>query len=483
MDYQNRTQWNETQSPHRSEKVSRYHYRNKLQTVGKNEEPTTSQVVRFLLLHAPLMIIFQRIPITATIYAAVIFITGLYYLAQDDKPTRTAWVIAYLAGAEILWRGAGAPYLISEYGKYSTMALSILVLLKYRSKNSAVLWPLLFVALLVPAIFVAPSFDRQAISYQLGGPVTLAVASMAFSTIEFKKADLQRLFLAVIAPTISMAFLIIFIGWTQDISFASGGANEEITGGIGANQVTSALSLGSTAAFFYIFTKPKSSFIRNLMISISVILLATSVLTFSRAGLWNTLGAVAMSIPFLFRSRWQGSNTFSVILVFSVLGYFVVFPFLNSVTGGAIVSRFSDLDTTGRDILVKIDYKVFQENPILGVGVGQSVYYHVPYFGYRKPTHTEYSRLLAEHGSLGVAALLLLASVTLSRITSKRSPFSKSVSVSFTTWALLYMTHAATRMVAPSFAFGLAAANFDLEEEPDKEDTQPIRRTPRYRRI
>jgi hypothetical protein len=356
------------------------------------------------------------------------------------------------------------------------------MLMKYRGKKQVALCPLLLIALLIPGIFVAPKIDRQAISYQLGGPVTLAVASMAFSTIEFKKADLQRLFLAVIAPTISMAFLIIFIGGTQDVSFSSG-ANEEITGGIGANQVTSALSLGATAAFFYIFTTQKNKTIRNLMIAISVILLSTSVLTFSRAGLWNTLGAVAMSIPFLFRSRWQGSNAFSIILVFGVLGYFVVFPFLNNLTGGAIASRFSDLDSTGRDVLVEIDYKVFQENPILGVGVGQSVYYHVPYFGYRKPTHTEYSRLLAEHGSLGVAALLLLTGITLSRITSKRSAFSKSVSVSFTTWALLYMTHAATRMVAPSFAFGLAAASFLTEEEPNKEDTQPIRKTPRYRRL
>ena len=63
-------------------------------------------------------------------------------------------------------------------------------------------------------------------------------------------------------------------------------------------------------------------------------------------------------------------------------------------------------------------------------------------------------------GCLGVAVMVLLIGVSLSRAFSSRSALSKGISTGFTAWALLYMTHAATRMVAPSFAFGLAAARF-----------------------
>jgi hypothetical protein len=86
-------------------------------------------------------------------------------------------------------------------------------------------------------------------------------------------------------------------------------------------------------------------------------------------------------------------------------------------------------------------------------------------FGYPKPTHTEYSRLMAEHGSFGMAVIVLLVIATVSRFFAYRPAVSKGLALGFTVWALLYMAHSATRMVAPSFAFGLAAATFLPEEE------------------
>jgi O-antigen ligase len=310
-----------------------------------------------------------------------------------------------------------------------------------------------------------PSFDREAIAFQLAGLVSLAVLSMTFPSVKLNKGDLQRLFLAMIAPTLAMGCLIAYISLTQDISYSGGSANEQVTGGIGANQVTSALSLGALAAFYYIFLTGKDRLSRFLMIGLMISLVALSVLTFSRAGLWNTAGAVAVAALIILRKRSQGINLVVVALIIGLISYYVVLPFLTSLTGGALGIRFSDFDTTDRDILVKIDYQVFLDHPVFGVGVGQSLPYHIPIFGYPKNTHTEYGRLLAEHGSFGVAMILILVGVAFSRLFSRRSPLSKSIAVGFTIWALLYMTHAATRLVAPSFAFGLAAACFLPEEE------------------
>jgi O-antigen ligase len=423
-----------------------------------------AQVLRLLLLHLPLMLLFRAAPILGMLYSLAIVGVGLHYLVKDEQPTRVVWVIGYLAGAEILWRGAEAA-LVWEYGKYATLLLCGLILLKYRIVRRAAMWPLLFIAILIPGVFVAPGFDREAVSYQLAGPVALGILSLVCSALEFRRAELQRLLLAILAPTVAMGFFVFITLFTRDVAFSSSGANEEITGGIGANQVASALSLGAMAAFFYIFLIRRDRRLRYVMIFVALALLGLAVLTFSRAGLWNTVGPLVVAIFFMLQDRQRIFNVLAILLVIGLLVFYVSFPVLNNLTGGAVLLRFVDIDTTGRDVLIQIDYEIFKDNPVWGVGVGESPPYHVPYFGYPKPSHTEYTRLLAEHGYLGVAAIVLLAGVTLSRYFSRRSAISKAISTGFTTWTLLYLAHSATRMVAPSLTFGLAAARFLTEEE------------------
>lgn len=422
-------------------------------------------VILFALgIHAPLLLIFLRFPIFATIYSFAVLAAGLYFLIVDEHPTRVAWTIAYIAGAEIIWRGAEAS-VVWEYGKYATLVISILAILKYLSRGKSVFWPFLFLILLVPGLMLMPRFDREAISFQLAGPVCLAVVSLLFSKFAFSRAHLQRLLLALIAPTAAVGFLVLYSIATNDIVFLGTGENELVTGQIGANQVSSALSLGSTAAFLFMFLTGKKIRLRYTMIVIGLTLLGLSILTFSRAGLYNTLGALFAAVLFLVRDRRQLLKIGSLIIGPGLIVYLFVLPLYVQITGGAVLTRFGDTDTTGRDILVEIDLQVFRENPILGIGVGQSEIEHITYFGYPKPTHTEYSRLLAEHGSLGLGIIVLLAGVLISRVRSDRAPLPKGITVGFTVWALLYLIHSATRMVAPSFAFGLAAAHLLPEED------------------
>ena len=430
-----------------------------------DEDVPFTVIIYLLILHAPLMLIFLRVPWIATVHSVAILLLGLYYLINDKQPMRVSWVVAYIAGAELLWRGVDAS-LVWEYGKYAVLILSILILLKYRGK--ATIWPVLFMLLMVPGIMIMPSFNRQDVAFQLAGPVALAAASMAFSTVEFKKNDLQRLFLAIIAPSLAMAILIAFNVGTQDISFSGGGANEAVSEGIGANQVTSVLSLGSMAAFYYIFLAGKDLRVRSLMIGLFIFFVGASVLTFSRAGLWNTIGALMAGVFFLFIDRRRTLATMGVVLILGLVSYFIIFPWINNRTNGEVLVRFKDTDSTGRDLLFKVDYQLFLDNPVWGVGVGQSPYYHIAVFGYKKNTHTEYSRLLAEHGSFGVAVIVLMAAVLIARAVQRRSNTSKAISVSFTIWALLYMAHSSTLLVAPSFMFGVAAAHFLSKENEAK---------------
>jgi len=433
-------------------------------SLSVDEGVSYAQVLWFLLLHAPLLLVFRALPLIATLHSLVVFFVGLHYIIKDEQPVRAAWVLAYIAGSEILWRGVEAA-LVWEYAKYISLLLCIVMILKYRLFQRVSFWPILFVMLLIPGIFVAPNINREDIAFQLTGPVTLAVASFVFSSLSFKKTDLQRLFLSMIAPAVAMTVLVLVMLLTNDVQFYGHRENELITGEIGANQVSSALSLGAMVAFYYIFLTGQDRRMRNLMIWLFLGLLIFSVLTFSRSGLWNTFGAVVVSIYFLVRERQRKFSLFGLIVALAVVVNFIVVPLLTNITGGAVLARFSDLNTTGRDRFIKAEWKSFLENPIWGVGVGQSRYTNRMPIDIGKKTHTEYTRLLAEHGSLGVVVLVILAVVTASRVCSGHDPLWKGISVGLTAWTLLYLFHSATRLVAPSFTFGLAAANYLVDNE------------------
>jgi uncharacterized membrane protein YGL010W len=74
-------------------------------------------------------------------------------------------------------------------------------------------------------------------------------------------------------------------------------------------------------------------------------------------------------------------------------------------------------------------------------------------------SHTEFSRLLAEHGLFGLGALLLLALMTAQRFRQAQTPVSRAMVLSMMGWSLLFMAHSAMRLAAPAFLFGLAFVN------------------------
>jgi hypothetical protein len=114
---------------------------------------------------------------------------------------------------------------------------------------------------------------------------------------------------------------------------------------------------------------------------------------------------------------------------------------------------------------IAADLQAFQDHWLTGIGVGQANDYHDD-LGLAAGVHTEYSRLLAEHGLFGFGALLMLFFLVVQRLRLGLPPLEKAFIISVTVWALLYMTHAAMRLVAPSLMFGLGSAVFSEYEDP-----------------
>ena len=424
----------------------------------------SARAVFFILIHIPLAFAFRWSSTVATVHAIGTFALGLWWLAHDRYPDRLIYLTAYITGAELLWRGMHAP-VFYEFGKYSVGLLLVLGLLKYRRLFIADKRPLIYFALLLPSILVMPAFDRQMIAFNLTGPFSLAVATMFFSTVKLTQEQMKRILVALLAPVIGLGFMASYLTslYEETIVFG-GGSIKETAAGISGNQVSSILGLGALAAFLYVLTDRRHKVLRLLMVGSMIWLMAQAALTFSRGGVWTGIGAIAVPVFYLVRDRRLRYLFIFILAVVCLVSYFYVFPALEDFTKGTLSERFRSFDTTGRDSIAEGDLKAFEEHPVFGVGPDQSRAYHELFFGSASP-HTEYSRLLAEHGSFGIVAMLILFWLALQRFFVKLPLQSKAYGVAFITWALLFMLHSAMRLVAPSFLFGLAFAHLLTESE------------------
>jgi len=437
---------------------------------------TPETIVFFTILHIPLAYLMWQFSIFATMHALATLGLGLLWLSEQT-PKRVIYTTAYITGAEILWRGtqAGVFY---EFGKYSLVLLLLLAMFKYQRLGKASKIPLLFLLLLLPSFIELPYFDREEISFNLSGPLALAVSTMFFSTVSLTIDHLKRVLLAVIAPVTGLVFLATYATLTAEKIEFTGESIKATSAGIGPNQVATILGLGALCAFYYAIIETRQKSLRYFLVLLSVWFIAQSLLTFSRGGVWAAVGALLVGLYYLLRrSRSKLSVLFPLLFVL-VVGYSLVWPALQKFTGGLVEQRYTDFEPTGRTEIVQSDLVTFQKNPVLGVGPGQSYYYHDIFFRESK-SHTEYSRLLAEHGSFGLFAILLLFGITVKRFFSKDSLKQKSFSTTFTTWSLLTMLHSAMRLAAPGFAFGIGAASLDDEETegqlPEKASRYPSR--------
>jgi hypothetical protein len=193
-----------------------------------------------------------------------------------------------------------------------------------------------------------------------------------------------------------------------------------------------------------------------------IFMIVQSALTFSRGGLYNAGGAIVLAALFLLRSPRARVTLVAFLALLSVVTYFFVLPHLDAVTGGALFERFQDTNLTGRDVLIQADLGIWLKNPVWGVGPGRSALMHLALFR-DSASHTEFSRLLAEHGALGFVSILLLVVMALRNVSRARGATGKAVAASLVGWSFLFMLNVAMRTVAPSFLIGLTFARLWTE--------------------
>ncbi|HEX8776466.1 MAG TPA: O-antigen ligase family protein [Pyrinomonadaceae bacterium] len=422
----------------------------------------------FVAVHIPLALLMRHFSPLATVHALSVLAAGLLLAVLGRRPMQAGYIGAYVVGCEVLWRMSGAviPW---EFGKYAIVVIFVVALLRAPRLRFPRL-PFVYFALLLPS--VALTFTQlslrdaqQQISFNLSGPLALAVAAWFFFHLKLDGAQLTKMFVALLGPLTGIAFVTLYGTLTAANLQFGGEANDATSGGFGPNQVSAMLGLGALVAFWFLSDEKLRLQQRFLMFGLLLFFSVQSALTFSRGGLYNAAGACLLAAFYLARDARARVRLLIIVALTAALGYYLIVPALDAFTGGTLLERFQDTSLTGRDLLIRADLQIWLEHPLIGVGPGVSALLHQSFFR-EAAAHTEYTRLLAEHGAPGLAAMLVLAVMLMANLRQARTRKGKVLLLLLGGWSLLFMSNVAMRLVAPSFMIGLTFASLLPEEWP-----------------
>ena len=437
----------------------------------KNEDQSYLYLILFHLFIGALGFL---LPFTAKIYGYSIFIFGVYYIIKKQNRNNEALIAAaYVVGSEVFLRmtGGNPLYEISKYG----VMVFILIGMYYSgfSKGAVPYW--IFLLLLVPSVVISVfvlNFDtdiRKAIAFNISGPVCLGLASLYTFRRKIALEEINRILLSMGLPIITcMVYLTFYTPNVQEVITGTE-SNFQTSGGYGPNQVATILGLGMFIFFSRVILDSKSKFqiIINLIIALNITY--RGMLTFSRGGMITGFLMIVLLVVFLyFKSNFGGRVKLNYIIVLVVFALMATWTYTSFQTGGLINKRYSNQDAagrvkqsqfTGREDVAQNEINTFLKNPIFGVGVGKGAEVREDETGIQVLSHDEITRMLAEHGSLGIVALLILFFTPL--VLYLENKFNMFL-LCFVAFWFLTINHAAMRTAAPAFVYSLSLLNVQL---------------------
>lgn len=410
-------------------------------------------------LHLPLSIVLVSAPGVGILHPILVFAAGMYLALRKSEPHfKVALVVAYLVGVELLWRMTGVP-VFWEFGKYGSIAIMVVALIR-RERFVFPKLPMLYFLLLVPACIVPLvnvdlSRATSTLSFNMSGPLMLAVSCWFFYHVRIGPDQFRRMLVAMAVPIISIAAMTFYgTATAENLSFGSE-SNEATSGGFGANQVSAILGFGAFLCVMGFLQIRKSYGFRIFFGVTALVCAALCILTFSRGGIYNAVGGIIVLLIFGFQHVATGLRRLGMAIVVAAVFILLVFPSLNEFTGGALLSRLEDTGTTNRAEIAATDLEVFLENPFLGVGVGASMDYREKMLSKGAASHTEFARMLSEHGLFGVMALVVMLGIVGVNLFRPNSRPGRAIVAGLFAWSFLFMLSAGMRLAAPAFVIGL----------------------------
>lgn len=409
---------------------------------------------------------------------------NLYFFYRYFKTLNIVYLIQllfFLPSIEISRRVLGLGIMPYELGKYMCFFYFIIFSLDKRihTQKISTIFLVLFLFVFPSTLFMDLDNFQKKIVFSLMGIMNLALLGIFFSRVvlttnEFK--SILKLFILSIVP-----FLVIITIRTpsfSEIEFDLG-ANFSTSAGFGPNQVSTVFGAAIFVIIVYqiVFKGSLFQFLKGLDIILLAAFSLRALLTFSRGGVIAPI--LAFILPINILSNVQ--NIQKIIKNFFLIGILALITFLtiNFLTNGLLLSRFSgetagtiagsseknvEDATSGRTSIIENDVNLWFDNFIFGVGPGESPEYRKndPNYLGNSVTHTEFSRLLSEHGIFGlIINLILLVLIPLRILRSKESNHFKYIKIAMVLFALLSMAHSAMRTVIPIIFYAFSAVNFD----------------------
>jgi hypothetical protein len=421
-----------------------------------------------LLVHVLIGLLVYALPFTAKIYGYSIFIFGtIYVIKSSNKNNEALLVAAYVVGSEVFLRmtGGNPLYEISKYG-----VLFFLLLGMYFSgfsRGAISYW--LFLFLLIPGLVIATfALDldtniRTRIAFNISGPLCLGIASIYTFRRSISLEQMNRVLLNMGLPIVTcMVYLTVYTPIIKDVITGTE-SNFQTSGGFGPNQVSTALGLGMFIFFSRVLLASKTKLIVFINLFLALNISYRGFITFSRGGMITGIVMIIILLTFLyFNSNDAGRVKLNYGFLLIVLAIVGVWMYTSFQTGGLINKRYANQDAsgrvktsqfTGRENLADEEIDIFLDNPFFGAGVGKVIEIRQSETGETTASHNEITRMLAEHGMLGVIGLLILII----------TPFVLYLEYKFNVFLLCFVifwfltiNHAAMRTAAPAFVYALA---------------------------
>nr|WP_298391976.1 O-antigen ligase family protein [Flavobacterium sp.] len=433
-----------------------------------------------ILLHAALGVAIYLLPFLSKIYGFLILFLSLYFIVKTkNRNNEVLYASAYVVGVEVFLRMTGGnPN--HEFSKYSVIVfLAIGMVYSGISKNAIPYW--IYLILLLPGVYIATqsiSLDapniRKTIMFNISGAFCLGVASLYCYNRKFSFEEINNLLLLMGLPIISCAvYLVLYTPELKEV-VTSTGSNSETSGGFGPNQVATALGLGMFIFFarMIVASRNKTFLLINLLVGI--LMLYRGLLTFSRGGMITGFLMIIVFFGFLYvYSRNIGKLKLIYIVGFIFILLASTWAYTESQTGGLISKRYANQDATGRvkdsqltgrEDLAMGEIEMFLENPFFGVGAGKGTEIRSETMGYLVASHDELTRILAEHGSLGILSLLILIFTPIFLYLDNKQHI---YMLCFLVFWFLTINHAAMRTASPAFIYALSLLKikFNYDEE------------------
>ena len=432
-------------------------------------------------LHVAIGILIYMNLFLSKIYSLTLFVLCLYFVIKTkNRKDEVLYAAAYIVGSEVFLRMTGGN-INYEFAKYAVMIFLIIgMFYSGISKNAVAYW--IYILLLIPGVIIGVyALDygvniRKAIAFNISGAACLGVAALYCFNRKITINEINNLLLIMGLPIISCAtYLYLFTPRIKDVLTGTS-SNSELSGGFGPNQVATALGLGMFIFFSRLIFASKSKLIFGINLALALYISYRGMLTFSRGGMITGFFMILILVLVIYLNSKNSSKIkLNYLIAFITVMMIGVWFYTSYQTDGYIDKRYANQDATGRTKsdrftgrgeIAEEEIGMFLEHPFFGVGVAEGTEIRTQRRGLTEnyASHNEITRLLAEHGFLGILALLILFITPLFLYYDNKENI---FLLCFITFWILTINHAAMRTAAPSFVYALSLlkVRFDDQEE------------------